>query len=366
MKKILVAFLALFISLPLMAFAPNNIVDEKIAVEITRDNTVVRINHYDNIDISYAVVEYGYVENGEFLSELTQIEVRNNRFTVNSNWTAIKLHQVKYLVGNVYYTKATTGTNTIGSFTGVKRVGFVEIETTAVKTVTTDTLLNQTPGSSKFKYYEFYFNFEKEHDYVHSIDVNYIMNYYTFFGLIKSGSENHTKTLEHNLATNFQGYKLIDGNLNLYAPSMETFSNLQKNHDPNINGNYVARIGVTDVELNANWGSDYRIENFAIIRIRYEVDGEFIIDDVINDPTTPIDDSINWLLDFISNIQKNIAGFINFITTHTTPIIAVAIVIVVGIAYALLSPVFRLAFAVLKLAFTGLSKLFELLFGWLV
>ncbi|CCV64328.1 hypothetical protein BN85407510 [Alteracholeplasma palmae J233] len=302
MKKIVMIML-LIVSTLVLTITPayakeTDINDERIDVEIIRDNTVVEIKHMKDWRISHAVVEYAFLEDGINVAQLGTISVKDNKFTVDSKWTAIKVHQVKRLVGQVYYTHMAQGKNTIGSFANVKRQNIVEIQTVAVKTIKTKILTGMSPTSPLHKYYEFYFKFDKKHDKLAAIDASYVIEKKWWF--IGTGKENIEKEISIYDGVFMSGYVSNSiGTTFLPTPATESVKGLEKNTDKNIDANYVARVS-GDI---GTWGNNYTISNFVILRVKYYLDGEFIIDDVINNPTSPQDD-LNYLQSLVEQIKK--------------------------------------------------------------
>lgn len=347
-----------------MEYSPTSIYDEKIAIELIKDGNTIEIKHTSGRNINYAIVEYAYYDNGRYISMLDTFKVSNNIFTINKgvNVHAVKVHQIKELRNNIYYTYSTSNQNSVGSFNNVERIAIVEIQTTHVQTITTDIHTSSKIGSPLYKYYEFYFDFDKTHDQLISIDVDYIVTKYNFWGLIKGESYNVNNNINVNDYIELNGYEFVKipglATPAVYPKSI-TRKALSENTQHNIPGNYVARISA-----NTNWLSDnYKVENFAIIRIEYTIDGEFYIDEVINDPSTPIDDKINDLNNLLNQIQNYIERITNvfnnisaFISGNSPTIIKISLIIVALIVWALLSPIIRLVFNAIKTLFNLLIK----------
>src|SRR5690554_994431 len=375
MKRLLI--LLLVVASTLLAL-PNNIKaetihDQKIDVIITKDGNKVYIEHTSGISIDYAVVEYGFIENGQFISMLDTFKVNDNMFEINKgvNTTAVKVHQIKTLRNNIYYTYSTSNQNTVGSFSGVTRMNIVEIETTHVKTVNAGILSSAKVGSPSHKYYEFYFQFDKEHDELKSIDVSYIIQEYKWWGLVKGEKYNVEDNISINSNVVMSGWEVVKlPGVNVtpnFLPKNVSVKALESNKTEHP-GNYVARVSAK-----TNWLKDsFKIENFAILKIAYTINGEFIIDDVINDPSTPIDDQIDGLLQMLENIQKGITsvtnffnGIINLLTENGSTVLKVIIVI---IALVLIGPIFfilkglftiiKIIFKIPKMIFNSLKLLF--------
>lgn len=351
----------------------SNILDQKIPIKITKDGNKITINHTSNISIEFAVVEFAYMENGTYVSRLNTFKVKNNIFEIAGriNVLAVKVHQVKTLVGNVYYTYATDNINSAGSFDGVERKAIVEIETTAIKTIKTDVLSSPKIGSPVLKYYEFYFDFLQEHDEVLNIEAIYIVQEYNFFGLLEGKKYNVTDNISTTENINLDGYlpqKLPGTVTPIFTPaSGGSFKALETNKS-DTPGTHVARVSVK-----TNWLKDnFKVENFSVIRIEYSLNDEFIIADVINDPSTPIDDKINdlkALLDKITKVVTNITEFMSKITTFLTgnasTFLKVALVITAIILYAIFSPIVKIIWRIIKLVFNTIIKILAGLFGWL-
>lgn len=361
MKKILILIAVIFTALVTttsVAYADDTIYDQKVAIEIVKDNNTITINHTSGLDISKAVVEYAFLQDNQKIAMLDTFDVKNNKFTVNRNVFAVKVHQIKVLKKNVYYTYATTNVNTAGSLAGVERRNIVEIQTTDVNTIKSNLEVGYL---TQHRVFEFYFDFEKQHDEILSIDVDYVL-YKKRLGLFPYGYENYTEQ-KLTFGSNWTIAQYNAGSLN------KTYKQLEKN-STEFKGEYVARVAPTSNESKASgrvfdFQSTYFVENFAIVRIAYKIDGEFIIDDVINDPTTPIDDDLNYILSFIEKTKSAINSVVSWFNSSLSSIIKVAAVILIVIAYVLLSPVFKIVIKIIKLFFKGIVQIFALLFGWL-
>lgn len=354
MKKIIVFILLLASSFTLVSnkiYAKENhatdmsmIQDRKIDVEVLKDHNRIQIKHTSDIDISHAVTEYVRYENGEKISRLDTFDVYNNYFRVPENTIAVKVHQVKTLINRVYYTYATSNKNVVGDFSNVIRMNQVDIKTTAIETIKTDLVTGTNPLQNKwYKIYEFYFNFDKEHDFLVDVDVDYIMIKKGWFGVEKD-RQNITERIDTGTNT-INGYreKAMGGTV-VYNKATYDYIGLEENKTTN-RGNYVVRLAPAEMKF---LEYDYNIENFAIIRIQYSLNGEFIIDDVINDPVSPDDEKINWLISFIDNIQSFFTKITDFFTSSSSTLLKVGIVVGVLILYSVFSPVFKLLWIAVK------------------
>lgn len=316
--------------------------DKKIDIEIIKDNTVITINHLSDYDFEYAIVEYAYYDNGVKYAELEQLEVRNNQFIIKKEWIAIKVHQLKVLKNRVYYTYSTSNKNSIGSFDDVIRKNIVEIETVASKIKNLNPNIN--PGLS-FSVYEFYFNFDKEHDELISIDVNYIIEKIKFVFW-----KEYTEYNENiNINEDIEYYDINTG-------KYKSIKSLEKNTDTNIKADYVTRV-------HASKGIDGKLQNFNIIKIEYIIDGEFFIDDVINDPVTPEQEKIDWFFDFIDKLKSGIDKFIEFFNSNASTVIKVGVVIGILFLWAIFSPVFKLIYRILRFVFKSIINLIASILG---
>lgn len=370
LKKILItliiAFSAFLLILPgnKVFASSSDIEDERVAIEITLSSNQVTINHLTNHDIKYAIVEYAFLDDtGTKISMLAEIPVNNNKFTVNQNVYALKVHQIRILKDRIYYRYHTleNGKNTVGSLAGVKRMNITEIETTAVKTVSTGLKISSIQTSTTIQTYEFYFNFDKEHDKLHYIDTQYIV-VRKLLGLI----ETDRKNIESRVNTakfNVSGYEFNRvGTAVIPTFKSKSIVGLEANTDNKINANYVARI-VPDYKLNGI-NNDYKIQNFAIIRIAYEIDGEFIIDDVINPPVTP-NEPLDDLLNLFERINAFIKKITDFWTSNGNKVLKIILGVALVIAWFILSPIFKIIWIFIKSFFKGIIKILAFFFGWL-
>lgn len=350
------------LAIPKTTIKADTIQDEKIGIVITKDGNTVSINHTSDITIQKAVVEYAFYENDVYISMLDTFDVSNNRLTINKGVTtlAVKVHQVLTLRGNLWYRYATTNQNTAGSFAKVQRMNIVEIETTHIETVDAGFQTSESPNLKK--YYNFYFQFDYDHDELISLDVEYILETRALWGLIvnkhnmSKNVKNTDKIKEYvknpgwiNTMPITHWYMGVDTNI----PALET-------NTTNNPGNYVVRLQPHGDDSNLKLHTNATIENFAIIRVKYMIDGEFILSDVINNPTTPIDDQINDLGKTIENIKNILGDFTNFLNTiinfFTSNGSTVLKVIVGVIALILLGPIFT----VIKFVFTIIKYIFKI------
>lgn len=374
MKRLLI--LLLVVASTLLAL-PNNlkaasIHDEKIDVIITKDGNNIYIEHTSGISIDYAVVEYGFINGGQFISMLDTFKVNDNMFEINKgvNTTAVKVHQIKTLKNYVYYTYSTSNQNTVGSFSGVTRMNIVEIETTHIETVNAGILSSPKVGSPSHKYYEFYFQFDKKHDELSSIDVSYIIQEYKWWGIVKGEKYNVDDNISINSNVVMSGWEVVRlPGVNVtpnFVPKNVSVRGLESNRTEHA-GNYVARVSAK-----TNWLKDsFKIENFAILKIAYYVDGEFIVDDVINDPSTPIDDQIDGLLAVLRQIQNAVSSITDFFSnlvgffsnngsTFMYVVIFIIIMILIGpviFIFKGLKSIIKLAYNSIKLTVTTLLKI---------
>lgn len=338
-----------------------NFNDEKIGIIITKEQRVVTIEHTSGYTLTHAVVEYASMESGERVSRLDIFEVRNNKFTLNVDAFAVKVHQVKRLYNNVYYTYATTNKNTAGSFDNVTRKNIVEIETTAV--LTAKSRINWRDWTEHHDIYEFYFDFKEDHDKVHSIDVNYNVKRRRTTGKYDNYKNISAQNLSTNDTWNLWKYRLSFGGVVRDGDDEEKVKVLEKNLTSNP-GNYVARIAPTAsnydlYDTKGMWWTDtYLVENFAIIKIEYEIDGEFIISDVINDPTTPADEALNWLIAFVDALKKFSSSITNFFTGNASTILKVVVAIIILIVIKPAIALIKLFTSLIKLVINGIKTLF--------
>lgn len=352
MKKIIITML-LVVSTLVLATAPTfgATTDRKIDVEIIRDNTTVDIKHLSDIKIDYAVVEFAYMRDDNKLSELKTFEVKNNKFEIKSNVIAIKLHQIKTLVKQTYYTYATAGKNTIGTFEDVTRINIVEIETVDILSNDYHEPLWNIPGApvgQQYHYWEFYFNFDKPHDKIRSATLNYVA--YTRQAIIPYvwvREYGHTNVSEKVLDTEH-----IDKANAMYK--------LEKNTTSSVNSDYVIRFAKSASGLFKNLNM---VENVAMVQIEYLIDGEFIVADVINDPMTPDDDNLNWLLRFIEQFRKFINS-INWDNALTYVLVFLAVIIGIPLLMLLISIiglVFKVIKVIVKLIIVSIKNIFKIL-----
>lgn len=360
MKKLLILLMvvaSVLLALP-NSISAESIYDEKIDIEIIKDNNTITINHTSGKNIEYAVVEYSFMKDGRYISMLDTFDVRNDKFTINKGVStiAVKVWQLKELKNNIYYRYSTSNKNSVGSFTGVERIAIVEIETRHIEVVKLDIVSSRKQLSPRHKYYEFYFDFEKEHDEVISIDVEYIVTEYIFLGLFKGDSYNVSDNINIYNDLVISGYEQYAAGGSVgHRPATRSVIALEPN-DSKHEGTHVARASAPTSYLK----DAFKIENFAIITIEYTVDGEFYIDQVINDPTTPIEDDINEikrLLEYLKSILGNITGLVSKVTDffngNASTVVKVIIFIVASI---LLGPVLF----ILKTIFTAVKYILKI------
>ena len=357
-KKILLFLVTplLFLTLATTTISYGATVDQKIDVEIIKDGTTLTINHLSGLKIDYAVIEFSYMRDEEKISELGQFKVTNNKVSIQSNWIAIKLHQVKSLKNQVYYTYATQGSNTIGSFSNVVRINITDVKTIDVVSKKYSKPLWYLPdffGQTYF-YWEFYFDIpDIKPERIRSVTLDYVA--YTREAIIpylwyseRDHERKVEKVYDHEKMTN-----------NLFK--------LEENKGSDIQSDYVVRFANKVATNTTSGGLRYHnwVENVAMIQIEYKIDGEFIVSDVVNDPTTPEQDKLDWLFDFIDKLQKIITKVTSFFTSNANVIIKVVVFIGLVIAYVIFSPFLKLGFGIIKLFFKGVISILAKLFGWL-
>ena len=316
-------------------------VDGKVDIEITRDNTEVTIKHLSKYKIDYVVVEYAYMEDDSVLSaRLTQIPVKNNKFIVQSNWSAIKVHQIKTLIGNVYYTYSTTDNklNTAPSnfnWSSVRRLNTVELEQVALRKVDVE-------GKYVFKgqMYEVYFKFDTPHDELKAITLEYIKVKHN--PPFKDKKTNESERLIWQFKTNDK-WEL--------GSEMER---LVANTDTTIDANYIGRF----FPHISNSLPYYSVENVLIIEIEYVIDGEFIIADVVTDPISPADDAIAWLIKFVETLKNLWSTITNFFTGNANTILKVVVAIIILILIKPVIALIKLIASLIKLVINGIKTLF--------
>lgn len=321
--------------------------DGKIDIEIIWNVSEVTIKHLSKYTIDYAVVEYAYMEDDNVLSaRLDQIPVKNNIFKVDPSWKAIKVHQIKTLIGNVYYTYSTND-NKLNSapssfnWNSVRRLNTVQLEQVALRKV-------DVSGKYVFKgqIYEVYFNFNEKHDELKAITLNYVKVRKNNFSTTKT---NESERLIWNFATNDR-WEL--------GSEMER---LVLNEDKTIPANYIGRF----FPHISNSHPSYSVENVFIIEVEYMLDGEFIIADVITDPISPVDDAISWLLKFIETLKKIVNQIVGFFNGNASTIFKVIMVIIGLILLMPAIAIFTVIFKIIKLVFTiifkGIGSIFSLI-----
>lgn len=308
----------------------------------------VKITHLSNENISNAITEIVTIKGESRISTLHEYDVLNDKFNVPIGTQAIKVHQVRILKGGIKYTRKVTGNNEEGSFLNVKRMNIVEIP--QAKTNVVDTLrVADYSGSIKIKSYEFYFDFNKKHDKVEYIDVDYVVVSKLKIAGITWKTERYNvydQELNANEEWTITGYSGVDGN------KPKKYKILEPNSNIDFKENYVARIIPYAHEYNGGFPKqprDYGIENFAVVKIAYSIDGEFIVDDVINDPVSPAED-LNWLLSFIKTLKTLINDFSRFWSTNSGKII-IGVIVIIGLIF--LGPLI----ALIKLIFTLIKSI---------
>lgn len=310
--------------------------DEYVPIEITREGTSIKINHETDYNITHAVVEYAKVENGVNVSRLADFDVKNNIFTIDEDVYALKVHQIKVLQDRVYYIMMTEGNNFLGTLEGVERQNHTQIFTTSHSWV----LLYFTTQMGASRYiHEFTFDFEEEHDEILALDVHYVMVSKGIFA---------TET-EHN-------YKVSAGEKTYNYVKKEDVQLLE-----HLSGkSYAVRVG------EGNSYDDGDLKNFAIINVYFTINGEHKLYKVINPPHTPdkqTPEAIDWFVEMIQKLQSFFGNIIAWWQNNTSNILKVLIVIGVLLAWAILSPVFKLLFFVIKMIFKAITSVLSKIFG---
>lgn len=349
-----------------MAFTP----DEKVAIELHKNGTTFEIRHTSGFDIIQAVTEYVIVENGENISRMETFDVINSRIESYPGTVAAKVHQLIVSINRNTYRYGTTNQNSAPAnynWSNVTRKNIIEIKTTDFALVKTNKVKDHL--GNYHQYHEFYFDFTKKHDEIVSIDVDYMVRRAHIFGIKGKWVNVH----EQNLSANKEwkilpyGWDSAFGNHDrdpLYVKQLATNNSSKK-------GTHVARIAPTaenynNKDVTGTWWNEkgFEIQNFAIIRIEYIVDGEFIVDDVVNDPISPeYPSEFQWLIDFINSIQRGLSGIIEFFSSNASVIIKGLVIIGGLILYAIFSPFFKLIFKAIKLAFDAVISLLAKILG---
>lgn len=281
-----------------------------VDISISREVNTVSIEHLTNYNITGVVVEYAFVENNKRYAELINIDVIGDKFTVDPNWYALIVHQIKVTKDKTTYIYQVNpdSNNTVGEFGEVQRRKLVEIET--VDSYVRTLRYQGGIGNSELTF-EYYFNFKENHDEIISVDVHYVMVKKKLFQTIRT---NHEKTVK---SSDYYDYKDSTG-------KNQRLNLLEHNTDTTKNGQYVVRIEPGTVQ-----NLEGTPENFAILRILYMIDGEFIMSDVIN-PPYELDKSedVQWIYDFIDDVKEFFLWVKNFFTQNGNTILKVIIVII--------------------------------------
>lgn len=311
--------------------------DEVIKVDLTLNGRTLSIKHEGDLSITGVVIEYVFIDNNENVSKLLTLDVNSNGNTmIPSESIAVKVQQVLMKKNQVVYRYTAGGKNSVPSnfnWDSVVRKDFIVIETTEVRKVESKVPLEKY-GYDDFRfhqYYEFYFNFNEKHDELISIDTDYILLEEHIIG-----SDKEIKMKDHNLSSK-EKWNLKYDKIGIPPsgyPLSESIDILSKNLSSDFKGNYVARIAPTAQNYDNEEGSkrlpnDYKIKNFAIIRVEYTINGEYKLEDVLNEPVTPdYDDDMSWFKDFIRTIKNMWKSFSGFFNSNLTAILVIIVIII--------------------------------------
>lgn len=327
----------------------TSIPDGKVDIEITRDGTTVKIDNYSTYVLTHVVVEYSYndIEDNILSSQIKLIDVDRNTFKVESNWIAIKVHQVKTLINGVYYTYAVNITGKESAPNNynwnpnvIRKVAFVELKQVDLKKIDVE-------GKYLFKgqIYEVYFQFDNPHDQLKSITVDYI-KVKKLYWPYPDERTNETEQLVWNFASNDR-----------WELGSEV-ERLVANNDTSIKANYIGRF----FPHISNSSPSYSVENVKIITIEYTLNGEHILADVVTEPISPVDD-ISWLLELIRIIKGIINSITNFFNSYGSTVLKVIVIIIGIILYVILSPFIKIIWGVIKLAFKAVISVLAKILG---
>lgn len=365
MKKILTLILLFAASLVLITPTSSVKADavETIPIIISREGNQIRINQTSSIDITEAVVEYAFYDANQVkISMLATYEVSNNRFTVDGSVIAVKVHQVKSTVDRTTYVYNTTNQNSIGDFSSVTRQKITHIQTVHSNTVNTN-LFTAPTGSNRYNIFEFYFNFSEEHDLIRYVNVHYVIEKTKWLGLVVAETYNELEKVTPGSRT-LTGYVPLNTGSAYRVLANQSYQKLESNTDAKVKADYVVRLAPDKY----NDMSNHRLNNFAIIEIAVEHEGEFIVYDVINPPYDPdntgnVDDWINQITNFFDRMTNFINRISDFFSSNSSTLLKVGVVILALIAYAILSPVIKLLWNALKLIFDLIVKILAKIFG---
>lgn len=353
-----------------------------IEINVDRNGNQISISHNEkNATILTADVEYVFLENNNRISMLKTYDVTNNTFTIESKIIDLKVWRLKLEINGITYVHMTTKNNTIGSVENVERRGFVEIETVASKTIDTGmyvnpVLTNDFPDREvKLIYFEFYFQFDKKHDKVVSINVEYV------FGTMFRGNFVATENVDELIVPDgveLTGYRVqrspeLSNMPNKNIEQKIAVRGLDENFISDIDANYVARVfPIRNMEQNferrgnSDANINYGVKNFAIVRIQYIVDGVFFNDPVINnpwDPSLPEEqkpvDPLSWLQELIAKIKEIIQKLKDAWGKYSTIILTILYALAAYIAFRIIKAcwgLIQLPFKLLKVLFIPRKK----------
>ncbi|VEU79554.1 hypothetical protein [Haploplasma axanthum] len=349
--------------------------------DITRNQNTITIQTNETDLITHAVVEYVFLENTQRISMLKTYDVKNNTFTIESKITDLKIWQLKKIRKETSTLHMTSGKNTIGTIENVERRNISEIETVASNIVDTGLFLDKNTGKHigpgrldvKLKYFEFYFKFEKTHDKVISIDVNYVFGDLNYDETSLINTENISERIFPD-GVEIEGYEIIWDAINYSKNTFKKLAvrGLDNNFIASIDANYVTRVfpiknAASNIERRGRGSRAsfaYGVSNFAIIKIQYMVDGVFFEDDVINPPVDPVEpvtpeDTLGWLQELIAKIKEIIQKLKDAWGKYSTIVLTVIYILIVYICYRILKAcwgLIQLPFKLLKVLFIPKKK----------
>lgn len=326
-----------------LAREPGEIEDKYLKIDYKKNDNKITIELSDKTyEMTTAVVEQAYLENGNKISILKDYKISDNTFALDDNVVAFDIWQLLVTKDDETFRFMTTGNTTWNDLSDViERRGFTSIKTVGVKRQTTHMWINSPVNNSsnnKLSYFEYYFKFDDAHDHVLNIDVEY--NLITGVGLGEKRTRINEKVIPDGVE--IEGF-LDSPGLDIEYTDKIVVRGLDRSFNTSYEANYVARVFPLKLIDSRYRITDYNVENYAIVNIEYIHNGEFFSKRVINPPVTNPDSpdiNLDWLQRIINWISENLSLLGKIITGIVIALVAIPAFAILGLVFKLIKMIF--------------------------
>ncbi|MDY0277166.1 MAG: hypothetical protein RBQ97_03680 [Acholeplasma sp.] len=342
--------------------------DDYLDMDFVKNGNSIEIKLSDtSYTITTAVVEQAYLSDTKKVSILKDYDVKNNAFILDNNILAFDIWQLRVTKKGktyLYMTKGTTKYNSLSDV--VERRGFTHIRTVRMKIQDTHLYINDfySYSSNILTYFEYFFQFNKEHDQVINIDVEY--NLIKGVGLGQEIVRTNERIVPDGVE--LEGYVDTVPSLGFMTTDKIVVRGLDNNFNTSYKANYVARVfPVSKIDSQFRM-VDYSVENWAIVNIEYVHEGVFFSERVINPPTST-DDNVDYNLEWLKNLINEITSIWQKITdwlkNNLGSLYSIALIIIGLMLLGPLSAILMLIINAIKLAISLFKNIFKFI-TWLI